>query len=308
VPGSREESFLFTGARAKRLEAILPAHISLGVATSDASSEEQKLMLAAQAGDRRALESLLAREQPRIWRFSMKMCGNRDDAGDVLQNTLLAMARTVRNFHGASSVSTWLYTIARSYCIKKHRRSKFAPRDEKSLEADGASAASRVPDAARTPEEELGRREVGAAVEGAIRSLEPKYREVLVLRDVEGLSAPEVAKVLGIRVDAVKSRLHRARVVVRAALAPALGTVEAPRTPACPDVVTLFSKYLEDDIDPQHCAKMQAHVKKCPHCEGACESLQKALSLCRASPTPRVPPDVQLTVRRAIRRFIDAEA
>ena len=89
---------------------------------------------AARRGDRDALEALLRDVQPRLYRFSLKMCGQTEDAEDVLQDTLFAAARTVRGFRGASSVSTWLYTIARSFCIKKRRRSKFAPEEERSLE------------------------------------------------------------------------------------------------------------------------------------------------------------------------------
>ena len=74
----------------------------------------------------------------------MKMCGDPEDAKDVVQETLLAMARSVRDFRGASSISTWLYTIARSFCIKKRRRSKFAPEEERSLDTESDSKAKRL--------------------------------------------------------------------------------------------------------------------------------------------------------------------
>src|SRR5512132_2045311 len=89
----------------------------------------------ARAGDRDALDTLLDRHQRRVYRFGLKMCRDPEDAKDVLQETLLAVARGVKDFRGASSVSTWLYTIARSFCIKKRRRSKFAPSEEASLDA-----------------------------------------------------------------------------------------------------------------------------------------------------------------------------
>jgi len=269
------------------------------------SSTDTKLLAAAKAGDSEALEKLLASQQQRIWRFSVKMCRNSDEAGDVLQDTLLAAARTVRGFRGASSLSTWLYTIARSYCVKRRRRSKFAPVVEESLDPAPNSAANAVADDRATPEDAASAREVSGAVAEAVRRLEPKYREVLVLRDMEGLTAPEVAKVLGIRVEAVKSRLHRARASLREVLAPAMGIGEPSRpTPTCPDVVTLFSKYLEDDIDAKLCARMQEHVAHCVHCQGACDSLQEILSVCRATPTVQVPPDIQASVRGALSEFL----
>ena len=99
---------------------------------------DTQLLEAARRGDGRALEDLLERHQAQVYRFGMKMCRDPEDARDVLQDTLLAMAKGVRDFRGASSISTWLYTIARSFCIKKRRRSKFAPEPERSLEIDAA--------------------------------------------------------------------------------------------------------------------------------------------------------------------------
>src|SRR5678816_3525812 len=97
---------------------------------------DQVLLDRARSGDAVALEQLLERHQAQVYRFGMKMCRDPKDAKDVMQDTLLSMARGVRDFRGASSISTWLYTIARSFCIKKRRRSKFAPDDERSLDTD----------------------------------------------------------------------------------------------------------------------------------------------------------------------------
>jgi RNA polymerase sigma-70 factor (ECF subfamily) len=158
------------------------------------------------------------------------MCRDDEDAADVLQETLLAAARTLPDFRGASSVSTCLYTIARSYCIKKRRTSKFAPAALESLDQQ-ADQGDDVADPDRSPEEAAAGRQLQAALDTAIGSLEPMYREVLVLRDVKGLPAADVAETLGISVDAVKSRLHRARMAVRERVAPVLG-LGADGTPA----------------------------------------------------------------------------
>jgi RNA polymerase sigma-70 factor, ECF subfamily len=272
---------------------------------------DDQLLEAARAGDRRALEALLGRHQRRVYRFGLKMCRDPEDAKDVLQETLLAVARTVKDFRGASSVSTWLYTIARSFCIKRRRRSKFAPEQEESLEARGPSEEVRqIADPARLPDESLAGRQVEAALERAIGDLEPMYREVLVLRDVEGLTAPEVAEVMGLSVEAVKSRLHRARIAVREAIAPALGVPGAapaavrPRS-SCPDIVQLFSRHLEGEISATLCAEMEQHLARCPDCRSRCDVLQRTLALCKNADLPEVPTDVQASVRKALRQFID---
>jgi len=278
-------------------------------------ANDTELLERAREGDRRALEALLARHQRSVYRFGLKMCRDEEDAKDILQETLLAVARNVKDFRGASSVSTWLYTIARSFCIKKRRRSKFAPAQEESLSArEPGEAARQVVDPARAPDDALAGRQIESALEQAIGSLDPMYREVLLLRDVEGLTAPEVAEVMGLSVEAVKSRLHRARVAVREAVAPLLGipgAAPAPPTPAtaataerCPDIVELFSKHLEGEISATLCADMERHLARCPACDARCQSLQKTLALCKAAPLPEVPAPVQASIRQAMKELV----
>ena len=265
--------------------------------------EDHALLEAARGGDRAALEAFLERHQPRVLRFGLKMCRDAEDARDVAQETLLAAARGITRFREASSPSTWLFTIARSFCIKKRRRSKFAPAAVVPLDGEGLKAAIDIPDPRHGPEQELDDRRLAAALDAAIGALDPKYREVLVLRDVEGLTAPEVAEVTGLGIEAVKSRLHRGRVQVRERLAPLLGRV-APAAPACPDILALFSRHLEDEIDPGTCAEMERHLAACPRCETACASLKRVLSLCHRSSVPEVPADLQQSVRAGIQAFL----
>jgi RNA polymerase sigma-70 factor (ECF subfamily) len=269
--------------------------------------EEGDLITAARSGDAQALEELLSRHQSQIYRFGMKMCGDPDDAKDVLQDTLLAMARGVRDFRGESSLATWLYTVARSFCIKKRRRSKFAPGKVESLETGAGVEVKRLAAPSNDPAEALEGKRMEEALDQAISSLDPKYREVLVLRDVEGLTAREVAEVLGIGVDAVKSRLHRARLAVRAALSPLLGVPagDAAAPASCPDVLTLLSRHLEDELSPEVCSEMERHLQSCGRCRGACESLRRTLRLCQTAPAVSVPEGVQKSVRAALRAFLD---
>jgi RNA polymerase sigma-70 factor (ECF subfamily) len=273
------------------------------------SDSDQELLEQARGGDRDALEHLLERHQRRVFRFGMKMCGEEEDAKDVLQETLIAAARGIRDFRGASSVSTWLYTIARSFCIKKHRTSKFAPGQVESLE-ERSREVQGMADAAGGPEDAAVGNQVRAALQAAISALDPMYREVLVLRDVEGLSAPEVADVLGLSVEAVKSRLHRARVAVRQRISSVLGTPEpAPAQPEkpCPDVVELFSRRLEGEISGNVCAELEEHVNSCEPCRARCDSLRATLSLCSQA-GEEVPPRIVQSVRDALRRFLEARA
>ena len=166
---------------------ISPMGADIPAAAGSATDDE--LMAAARHGDAEALEALLIRYQPHLYRFGLRMCGNPEDAGEVAQESLISMARSLRGFRGDSSVSTWLYTIARRFCMKKRRRSKFAPAREESLDAPGIDTARRLADPSPSPEETAASRELEIALGRAIDALDPPHREVLVLRDVEGLSA-----------------------------------------------------------------------------------------------------------------------
>jgi len=268
---------------------------------------DDSLLAAARAGDSSALEELLERHQAQVYRFGMKLCRDPEDAKDVLQDTLLAMARSVRDFRGASSFSTWLYSIARSFCIKKRRRSKYAPEDERSLETGAATETKRLADPGEAPDEALAGKQVERALDEAIAGLEPMYREVLLLRDVEGLAAAEVAEVLGVTTQAVKSRLHRARLAVRERVAPLLGirTDLAAAAGTCPDVLMMFSQHLEDEISAELCADMERHLEGCARCRGTCDTLKRTLALCRSSGAPvAIPAAVQASVKTALRDFL----
>jgi RNA polymerase sigma-70 factor (ECF subfamily) len=266
-----------------------------------AERSDAELVEAAQGGNREALETLLGKYQPRVFRFGLKMCRNPDDAGDITQETLITMTRALGEFRGASSVSTWLYTIARRFCLKKRRRRKGEPDEKEPLESISAGSSS-VADPARPPDEEVAGLQLQRTLEAAIAGLPAIYREVLVLRDVEGLTAPEVAEVTGLTIEAIKSRLHRARLMVREKVAPVLMIPPGLKAPGrCPDVLTLFSKHVEGEIDGSVCARMEAHLRACAHCHSSCESLKRTLAMCRQTNLPRVPDAIQESIRTSIR-------
>jgi RNA polymerase sigma-70 factor (ECF subfamily) len=268
-----------------------------------AGTTDGDLLEQARAGSGAALDALLERHEAKLYRFARRLCRRREDAEDVLQESLLAAARALPRFRGDSSIGTWLYTIARSFCIKKRRKSVFAPA-EVSLDTEASVAAGGVADPSRGPDEALEASRLEAALEREIARLDRPYREVLLLRDVEGLSSAEVARVTGLSVAAVKTRLHRARARLREALAPHMAArgeaVTAQAAAPCPDIVRLFSRHLEGDVSAKTCERMEKHLASCPRCAGACGELKEVLRLCRTASEPAVPTEVQEKVRRAV--------
>ena len=175
----------------------------------------ERALRQAQSGDDAALDELIALIQPQLQRLSMKICGHTQDAEDVMQDSLLAVARGIQGFRADSSLSTWMYTIARRFCIRRRAKkagepSQFVPLEHLPSMPQGFTFIE--PDRAAQLQQQW------VLLQEALVQLDIKYREVFVLRQIEGLSAAQVSEVLGISQDAVKSRLHRARKHVREAL------------------------------------------------------------------------------------------
>lgn len=247
-------------------------------------------------GDAKAMDSLLARHEQKIYRFGLRMCGNEDDARDVLQETLLTAFKNLGSFRGDSQLSTWLYQVARSFCIKQRRRREGEPAHLESLEGTEVKA---IPTDATSLDAKAHAREVGQLIQAAMNTLPEEHREALVLRDVEGLSAEEAADVVGIEVGALKSRLHRARMQLKQRLAAVLDDQDTDL--GCPELQQELSAYAASEVDQAACARIEAHLDKCVRCTAACDSLKVTVSMCRAIPNGEVPTAVRAAVRQALR-------
>jgi len=169
-----------------------------------------------------AFDEFVARFGGRIYAFGMKFCGEREDAKDVLQDTLLTAYRSMRELEHPEAMISWLYRVAANACLMKRRKGKCAPEREISLDellpGPGEDARVQIPDPAALPHDDAVRAEIKKGVWKAIGDLPPAYRIVLVMRDMEQLSTQEVADALSLEISAVKMRLHRARLMVRKTL------------------------------------------------------------------------------------------
>lgn len=194
---------------------------------------DDELVAGLKAGGHAALEEMVRRYEARVFSLARGMTRNESDARDVLQDTFLSVFRKIRSFKGRSSLSTWIYRVAVNAALMTIRRRGGRDRslslDEymPQFEATG-HLASNWP--ARTPraDEALLRGELAGQIRAAIQDLPPAYRVVFALREQEGLSTAETARILKITVPSVKTRLHRARLYLRERLRRYLGDT-APR-------------------------------------------------------------------------------
>lgn len=257
-------------------------------------AEEFVLIDAARSGDPAALQGLVKLYQDAVYRFGRAMCGTPEDAQDVVQDTLMTALQKVGEFRGDASFRTWLYAIARSQCSRRRRKTR-----REFLTAEEHLGLREMPDPAPLAVETLQSNDDRAKVQAAIDTLPDMYREVLVLRDIEGMTAPQVAETLGLTVEAVKSRLHRARGRIRDALTRALA--EPQSCSACGEVVEMLSRHLEGEVTGEDCSTMQAHVDACPVCKDACDSLRRVLLTCERAGREEIPAEVKSAIAGVLR-------
>ena len=269
--------------------------------------EERALVAAAREGDRRALSSLLTRLTGPVYRYGRAFCGDPHDAEDVTQVVLLALARTLHEFRGESALTTWAYSVAKRACARQRRRRAGAPGRFTSLEQADRGGPHDLEDQNQDPQRSLERARLARAIESAIQALPASQREVLILRDVEGLPASQVGRTLGLKVSVVKARLHRARAALRSTLAPWLPAHPRRGVPTgtCRDTLRLISQHLEGDLSESSCAALQRHVESCANCDYLCDSLRRILGACRSVKGAAVPSEVRAGVRAALRRLLE---
>jgi RNA polymerase sigma-70 factor (ECF subfamily) len=261
----------------------------------------------------RALQLL----QQTVFSFSMKLCGRREDAEDTMQETLLKTVSRLADFRSPKALGVWLYKVAKTQCLMSRRKSKFAPREELSLELlmpDRPEFQSRPSPEFPAPDAALLRKEQNEQLRHAILRLPPAFRLVLVLHDMEELSTEEVARVTGLREGTLRVRLHRARLFLRNQLSGAAPPPPSePRrrvAPAgrCRELFRELSDYLDGELDASLCRELEEHLADCQSCRAFVKSLEQTVERLRSQQAPALNPrtagKLRATVEAEYRRVL----
>ncbi len=257
-----------------------------------------------------AIERALALLQQTVFAFSMRVCGHREDAEDTMQDVLVKSIPHLPKFDSPKALTVWLYTVAKNQCLMSRRRSKFAPKQELSLEELMPNAAElqklgttdrEHPDAALLREEDAER------VRSAILKVPPRYRLILVLHDMEGLDTDQVAKVTGLRPGTVRVRLHRARLFVRRELSKEITAVKARTVlPApvrgndCKRMFAALSEYLDGRLPDRSCEDIRRHLDGCGPCITFLNDLNRAVTGVKSVPALQPDPQVAAEIRKKL--------
>lgn len=186
---------------------------------------DRELVRSAQRGDGQAFRRLVEKYQRRVYQLALGMLKDSDDAMDIAQETFVRVHRYLPSFKGDSSFFTWTYRIAMNLCLDAQRRKGRAERVdvEQENEADLEAAMDPPSHALAGPQRQALNEELKGKIEEALQSLSENHRAILLLREMEGLSYEELAKVLGIRKGTVMSRLFHARLKMQNKLREYLG-------------------------------------------------------------------------------------
>lgn len=168
---------------------------------------EEEIIDLATTGSNEAIEKLIKHYQPQLKKFAHGVCQTTEDAEDAVQHSLIIISSKISSFKKLSKLSSWLFTIIRNECIK------FSKQRNKIVEIDKNITVEDFKTYEKISEEEALKH-----IENAINNLEPIYREVFLLRDIEELSGYEVSQRLGISLASMKSRLYRSRQEIKKSL------------------------------------------------------------------------------------------
>ena len=206
----------------------MPEHKQLAVAPLPLPVPDDVLVRRVQAGNTEAFEELVRRYERKVYNITYRLMGNEQDASEALQDAFMRAYRFIGKFQFKSSFFTWLYRIATNVSLSKLRkREKVETVSIDQPVNEAGDLPFEIPDLKYGPEKLMKQRELGAAIQKSVEELPEDYRSVVVLRDLEGVSNEEVSKVLRLSVAAVKSRLHRGRLVLREKLASYVEVVPA---------------------------------------------------------------------------------
>lgn len=175
---------------------------------------EKELVGRARRGDVQAFEELISSYEKRILNIALGMLGNYDDACDVAQEVCLKIYRSINSFRDNSSFSTWVYRITANTCLDALRKREKTVHMT-AISGDGEKFEIQTPDSQRSIDDLVESRETSDIVRSCISELMPEYRIIIILRDIYGYSYQEISYILNTNVGTVKSRLNRARALLK---------------------------------------------------------------------------------------------
>lgn len=243
----------------------------------------------------------------KIYRLALSVCRNEKDAEDALQNTFLKIIQNIKKFRHQSSLSTWIYRISYNEALmiirkRKHKQIEFSD----SLDYEPRNAVfSLFINEPRLPDEQLWDDEFKERIKSAIEQMPIQYRMPLLLHNMEGLPVKESAKVLGLKINSLKTRLHRAYMAVRSEVSGYLQDKQDRQDKAgekCDILLNFVYDYETGKLDKEKESNFKSHIKDCTNCNSFLEMYRKAINITKSLQCRDIPLELKAKIENFIKK------
>ena len=241
----------------------------------------------------------------KVYRLALSITRNEKDAEDAVQNTFLKIFKNLNYFRNKSRLSTWIYKIAYNEALMslRKRKSQFKLSGSLKLSRDTGTSGLFV-NWARLPDEQLLDNELRERIDNAIRHMSIQYRLALLLNEVEGLSLKESAVVLGLKVNSLKTRLHRARMIIKSDMTDYFKDrqeqKEGAKHKSCGMWTGFISSYAHGNLDKDKSSSFRRHIKDCHSCNSFLDTYLKAIDITGALECRDLPDELKDRVQSFI--------
>ncbi len=243
----------------------------------------------------------------KIYRLAITMLKNEKDAEDVLQAVFLKIIENISNFKGKARLSSWIYKIALNEALMKIRsRKRYEPVFDVERDNERYGYLSSLRDKSLLPDEETVQKEFGDRLQNTLKEMPIKYRLAILLKEVEGFSDKEASKILNLKLNSFKTRLRRARLIIKTAVLDYMKDKKA-QTPSslekrCSIYTGFVNKYVYDELQKKQKTYFKSHIKDCSECNDFLNSYRDALKITNALQCKDIPPALKEKVESFIYR------
>ncbi|MDD4938955.1 MAG: sigma-70 family RNA polymerase sigma factor [Candidatus Omnitrophica bacterium] len=241
----------------------------------------------------------------KVYRLALSITRNEKDAEDVMQNTFFKILKNLKYFRRKSQLSTWIYKIAYNEALMnlRKRKSQFKLSGSLKLSSEKGTSGLFV-NWAKLPDEYLLDEELKERIQNAIKRMPIRYRMALLLCNVEGIALKESAVILGLKINSLKTRLHRARLLLKSSIAGYLRDREEEKGPAMPRRCGIWTgfvyNYARGNLNPKRSDAFGRHIKSCVSCNSFLNSYRKAIDITGAVQCHDLPDELKERVESFI--------
>lgn len=243
------------------------------------------------------MDGLFSTYKHKIYRLALSISRNEKDAEDIVQDTFLRVSKSLKKFKGRSRVSTWIYRIAYNSALmhlrKKRRQFQALGRLRRYEEKSPPSRAW-----LRLADEQLLHKELTQRIEAALNHMPIHYRMPLLLHYREGMSLKDASSVLGLKINSLKTRLHRSHLALKSAISDYFNDKEAQgASRQCPLYTRFISRYLQGSLNEKTKRAFQKHISQCSSCTSFLTAYRKAIALTKSLECQDIPFELQQRIK-----------